>query len=228
MAALYVFALVLGGGFLALSLLGDLFGAHGGVDLHGDVGGVDADIGLDAGHMEMDTGHLEVEAPHVEVDAGHADVGVGGEGWSHAASKIFSIRTVTYALFGFGAVGTLRTFVWKGGSGIVTAVLAVATGLLAGTLINAAFSWVRGSESGAVEGESSYAGHTGRVTLPIGSDGGRVVVEKGGREIELRALPHPSAEAQGNPTAWTSVLVVEMRNGVALVAPAGRDLLPGP
>lgn len=228
MAALYVFALVLGGGFLALSLLGDLFGGHGGVDLHGDVGGIDTDVGLDAGHFEMEASHLEIEASHVEVDAGHADAGVGSEGWSHAASKIFSIRTVTYALFGFGAVGTLRTFVWQGGSATVTAVLAVATGLLAGTLINAAFAWVRGSESGALEHESAFAGLTGRVTLPISGSGGKIVVEKAGRELELRALPHPSSIAQDDPTAWTSVLVVEMRDGVALVAPAGRDLLPEP
>lgn len=227
MAALYVFALVLGGGFLALSLFGDLFGGHGGIDLQADAGGLDTDFGLDAGHLEMDAGHLEIEGPQADLDAGHADVLDTG-GWSHAAVKIFSIRTITYALFGFGAVGTLRTFVWTGGSAAFTVVLAVTTGLLSGALINAAFGWVRHSESGGLPGESTYAGLSGRVTLPISDTGGKVVVERGGHSVELRALPHPSAVAQGDPAQWTSVFVVEMQRGVALVAPLGRDLLPEP
>lgn len=227
MAALYVFALVLGGGFLALSLFGDLFGGHGGIDLQADAGGLDTDFSLDAGHLEVDAGHLEIDGAQADLDAGHADVLDTG-GWSHAAIKIFSIRTVTYALFGFGAVGTLRTFVWTGGSAAFTVVIAVATGLLSGALINAAFGWVKHSESGAIQGEATYAGLTGRVTLPISDTGGKVVVERGGHSVELRALPHPSADAQGDPTQWTSVFVVEMQRGVALVAPLGRDLLPEP
>ncbi len=227
MAALYVFALVLGGGFLALSVFGDLFGGHGGIDFNSDAGGLDTDLGLDAGPLEVDAGHLEVDGAAADMDAGHAEIGDTG-GWSHAASKIFSIRTITYALFGFGAVGTLRTFVWTGGSAALTVVFAVVTGLISGALINAAFAWVRRSESGALPGEATYAGLTGRVTLPIVDAGGKVVVERGGHSVELRALPHPSARAQGDPSDWTSVFVVEMRRGVALVAPAGQEMLPEP
>ncbi len=226
MAALYLFALVLGGGFLALSLLGDFFAAHGDVGFQGDT--ADLDVGLDAGHLEVEAGQVEVGAGHVDVESGEVDAGVEAGGWSHAAAKIFSVRTVTYALFGFGAVGSLRTFLWKGSSSVLTIALAVTTGILSGWLINAAFRWVRRSESGSLEGEASYEGLTGHVTLPISSGAGKIVVEKGGRTVELRALTHPSAGAQGDPADWTSVLVVEMRDGVALVAPAGRDLLSGP
>jgi uncharacterized MAPEG superfamily protein len=190
---------------------------------------LDAGADLDVGHLEVEVGHLEVGAGHADLDAGHAGPDVDTTGWSHAAAKIFSIRTITYALFGFGAVGTLRTFVWTGGSAVFTVLLAVVTGLLSGALINGAFTWVRRSESGVLEGESAYAGLTGRVTLPIiTGSGGRVVVEKGGRWVELRALPHPSTGEQGDPAGWTSVFVVEMQDGVALVAPTGRDFLPQP
>jgi hypothetical protein len=224
MAAFYVFALVLGGGFLGLSLLGDLFGGHSDLDLNADAGGLDADLDLDVGHLDVDAGHLELDAGHMDVDASHA--GIDDVGGAHAAAKIFSIRTIIYSLFGFGAVGTLRTFLFPSSSSLLTLILAVATGLLSGALINAAFAWVRRSESGVVEGESSYAGLTGRVKLPIEGSSGTVVVERGGRWVELRALPHPSALDQGDPKGWTSVFVVEMRKGVALVAPTERDMLP--
>ncbi len=224
MVAFYVFALVLGGGFLSLSLLGDLFGGHGDIDLNADAGALDTDLGLDAGHLDVEAGHLELDAGHAEVDT--AGAAIHDVDASHAAAKIFSIRTITYSLFGFGAVGTLRTFVWPSSSSILTLVLAVVTGLLSGALINAAFGWVRRSESGALEGESSYAGLTGRVRLPIAGSSGTVVVEKGGRWVELRALPHPSAVGEGDPADWTSIFVVEMRKGVAMVAPAQQDMLP--
>jgi len=231
MAAFYVFALVLGGGFLALSLLGDLLGGHGDIGLQGDAGGLDTEFGLDAGHLDVDAGHLEIESGGLDLDTAHVDVdmsqaGVHDVDASHAAAKIFSIRTITYALFGFGAVGTLRTFLWSGSSALLTLVLALITGVVSGVLVNVVFGWVKGSESGILEEESSYAGLTGRVRLPIVGSSGTVVVEKGGRSVELRALPHPSAKGEGDPAAWTSIFVVEMRKGVALVAPAQQDLLP--
>jgi len=181
MIALYVFSLVLGGGFLALSLFGDLFGGHGDVDLGGHVAGLDTDV------------HAELEA---QLDAGHS-LDAGGDvehgGLSHAAAKIFSVRTITYSLFGFGAVGTGLTLVRAGGAPGTTALLAVGTGLVSGTLINTLFSWVRRGDSGALREEEGYSGRLGRVTLPIAGSGGKIVVEVAGREVELVARPHASA-----------------------------------
>lgn len=229
MVAFYVFSLVLGGGFLGLSLLGDILGGHGDVDLSTDAT-LDTDVGLDA-HLEVDAGHFDADAGHLDTDAGSVEAshpGVGEGGGAHGtqvASKIFSIRTVTYALFGFGAVGTLLTWVLPATSSAVTAGFAVAGGILSGTLVNVAFGWVRRSESGAVQGEDAFVGHAGRVTLPITRSGGKVVVERLGHSVELRALPHPSALDQGDPSTWKSVVVVEMRRGVALVAPVSQELL---
>lgn len=218
MVTFYVFSLVLGGGFLGLSLLGDFLGGHADVDLSTDLS-VDTDVGFDA--------HLDTDAGHFEADAGHADMGGGDGGEFHAsdvAAKVFSIRTVTYSLFGFGAVGTLLTYVFPAGAG-TTVAFAVAGGLLSGALINAAFGWVRHSESGQLAGEATYSGHSGRVTLPIAGAGGRIVVAHSGREVELRALPHSSALTQGDPAQWRAVVVVDMKDGVALVAPVSKELL---
>jgi hypothetical protein len=80
-----------------------------------------------------------------------------------------------------------------------------------------------------VQSEATYAGLMGRVTLPIrGEIPGKVVVERGGRRVQIRALPHASAEGQGDPTTWRKVFVVEMQEGVALVAPVEEDLLLEP
>lgn len=216
MVALYVFSLVLGGGFLAMSAFGDLFGGHGDVDFDSDLGGFDGGLELDAGDLGMDVGHLEVDVAHAELSA---DAG-------HLATKILSIRTLFYSLFGFGSVGSLLTFVWTGDP-LLTAGFAIAGGLASGAVINAAFGYVKGSESGVLLGEESYAGVRGRVTLPIRAEvPGRVVVERGGRRVKLRALPHPSG--QGDPSTWTRVLVVEMEKGVARVAPIEEGTLLEP
>ena len=234
MVSLYVFSLILGGGFLALSVLGDLFGGHGDVDIGGDVGGFDGhlelDAGgldLDAGGLDLDAGGLDLDAGGLEMDAGHLDVGSAHAELhadaGHLAAKIFSIRTLFYSLFGFGSVGTLLTFLWSGNP-FLTAGFAVLSGLTSGAVINAAFGYVKRSESGVLQDESSYAGLSGRVTLPIRPEiPGRVVVERGGRRLELRALPH--ASGMGDPTTWKAVFVVEMQNGVARVAPVDEEML---
>ncbi len=214
MITFYVFSLVLGGGFLGLSLLGDLFGGHD-VDLSTDAT-FDADVDFDA--------HLEADAGSFDSDTGSVDVGHDAAA-GHVASKIFSIRTVTYSLFGFGAVGTLLTYVFHATSAGATAAFAVAGGLLSGTLVNVAFGWVKHSESGILEGEVAYVGNAGRLTLPLVGTSGKVIVAHAGREVELRALPHPTALEQGDPASWKEILVVEMKNGVALVAPTPKELL---
>jgi hypothetical protein len=226
MIPFYIFALIVGGGFLGLSVFGDFLGGHGDVDFGGDVGGLDGDVGLDVGHVDMDVGgggEVGGDLAHLDVHAEHA--GLQGDA-GHLASKILSIRTVFYSFFGFGAVGTLLTFVWKGDS-LLTAAFAVVAGVASGSIINALFGYVKGSESGALLGETSFAGLQGRVTLPIRREvPGSIVVEQGGRQVALRALPHASASNQGDPAIWKSVFVVEMEKGVARVAPVEADMFP--
>jgi hypothetical protein len=172
MVTFYWFALVVGGGLLALSLLGDLFGGDAPAD---------------------------VETP--------LDSPLFG---------ILSLRTATYALFGFGATGLLLGRVWGAPLGVAAA--ATAVGLASGGLAAATFGWLRRTQSGELSDDLSLVGRPGRVMLPIGTDRpGKILVARGGREIELLALPfdrEPDA-----PEAWTSVVIVDMTGGTARVAP---------
>ena len=91
-------------------------------------------------------------------------------------------------------------------------------------MINATFGYVKRSESGMLAAEATYAGLPGKVILPIRPGIPRqVVVERSGRRVALRALPH--ASAGGDPASWTQVFIVEMERGVARVAPIDESLL---
>jgi hypothetical protein len=245
MVSLYVFSLIVGGGFLAMSVLGDLFGGHGDIDMDAggldlDAGGLDLDAGgleLDAGGFDMDAGGLDLDAGGLDIDAGGLDMDAGGldvdaahaqldADAGHLAAKIFSIRTLFYSMFGFGSVGTLLTYL-SSVSPFMTVGSAVVGGIASGAVVNAAFGYVKRSESGMVLSEASYAGLQGRVTLPIRPEiPGRVVVERGGKRVEIRALPHSSG--QGDPALWKNVFIVEMEKGIARVAPVDEDLLLNP
>jgi hypothetical protein len=128
MAVAYIFALVVGGGFMALSLLGDVAGG-------GDVADVDLDLDLD---LDAD----------LDVDAG------GGSDVN--ALKILSLRTLVYALFGFGAVGTILTQMWGGAQASQTALFATAGGVATGFIASALFGFLRRSEVGDRAGEASF------------------------------------------------------------------------
>lgn len=201
MLALYLFSVIIGGGFLLLSVLGG--GGEGDLDLDG---GIDLDLG---GDLDFDGDALDGA---VDLDGGPDD----------AASRIFSIRTVVYALFGFGATGTVLTQL---GVGLFTTLaFAVVGGIASGLLVSLVFQYLVKTESGAHLGDSSLVGLDGVVTLPIDEvRAGTVMVERGGRRFALRALPHTSTE--GDPAQWSRVIVVEMEGGVARVAPLDADEL---
>jgi hypothetical protein len=253
MLPLYLFSLILGGGFLSLAIFGDLFGGDADADVGGDLGGMDGHLELDAGGLDMDAGGFDLDAGGLDMDVGGMDVDVGGLDMdaggldmdaghldveaTHAdlqadagslAAKIFSIRTIFYSLFGFGAMGTLLTYTWSGNP-LLTAAFAAVSGIASGSIVNLVFGYVKRTESGQLQSERGYVGLPGKVTIPIRSEApGAVVVERGGRRVQLRALPHASASGQGDPATWRSVFVVEMEKGVARVAPVEEDMLLEP
>lgn len=203
MFALYLFALVLGGGLLLFSVLGEALGAAGGADGDIDLGGVDGDVG------DLDLGGEGLDADLAD----GADTHAGADG----AFKILTLRTGTYFLFGFGAAGTLLSLFSEGG--LLTAAVALGTGVFLALLVAAVFRYLAVSESGQrEEGEEAFVGLPAQVTLPL-SPGhrGKVVVRTGERSYELMARPFDGAAAGAE--AWRQVVVVEMEQGTALVAP---------
>ncbi len=185
-----------------LLLSGGLLGAAVFADfLDLDVADVDTDVDVD---VDAD---LEVET---ETDI--------------QAFKIFSIRGLLYTLLGFGLVGTALSLLWGGANAGLTAAVAGASGVVSGYLATAIFSWLKRSDSGARLEESSFVGLMGRMTVPFSAGGtGQVRVERGDRFYDLLAVPYE--RGVGDASEWRSVIVVEMKDGRALVVPENEGLL---
>ncbi len=210
MTTLFVFSLIVGGGLLALSLLGDLFGGDADFDSDFDADfDVDTDIALDA-DVDADLGS-DVGTDVAAVD-GEVPTDLAG------AIRIFTIRNLTYFMFGFGAVGWLLTVTRPDLPTWIVTVAAVAAGGIAAGTAALVFGWLRATDAGWQADETSYVGCEARVILPVGHGKvGQIMVRRGDREHELRALPFdPRAEA---PEQWRAVVVIEMDGGTARVSP---------
>ena len=169
-----------------------------------------------ADFLDLDFGDVDADVD-VDVDA---DVETDLQ-----AFKIFSIRGLLYTVFGFGLVGTALSYLWGGQQGTLTALAAAASGLASGALVSSIFSWLKRSESGDRSDDTSFAGLVGRMSVPIGPGGlGKVRVERGDRVHELLAVPF-EMDAR-DPSNWSRVVVVEVKDGRALVVPDEEGLLP--
>jgi len=178
--------------WLALVLGGGLLALSFASDLFGE-----------HGHIEVGHG---VDLPHDDFDWG----------------KLLSLRNLTYFLFAFGATGVLLRLLLGSDHPIITAVGAGATGLAAWGASAALFSYLRGSESGALTTDRMLVGRVGQVTLPLlpGSTG-KVQITRSGQTQEL--LAKPLDEHDTDPQQWATVVIVEMRDGIAFVAPYSEE-----
>jgi hypothetical protein len=223
MLSVYIFTLVLGGSFLLVSLLGDVFQADADVDtdMDFDLHMSDAADLLDAGDALDAVDAVDAIDAVDAVDVAHAGEAAHAADATHAV-KIFSIRGLIYAMFGFGAVGSILT--WMGQTAFLTTFLAaLVAGVLTGGLVTVVFNWLRATGATNRPGDVGFVGLQGHVTLPMAEgSAGSIAVERGGRRITLRALPYPGVE--GDPGEWREVIVLDMEKGIARVAPLEEDL----
>lgn len=186
------------GGGLALL---SLLGDFLGFDHGGDVS---ADVGGDVGG---------------DLAAGHAD---------HDAAHILSLRSATYFLLAFGAVGVLLNWAWEGRMSLATLLFSAGTGFAASTFSVKLFRWVARSSSGEMPHDTSLIGLSGQMVLPLKEGGGKVLVARAGREHELMARPFEPDAAGAEQ--WHNVIVVDVVDGTALVSPlddqSSEALLP--
>lgn len=134
------------------------------------------------------------------------------------ALKWLSLRGLSYFAFVFGGVGAVLTLTWHAATAPIIAALAAGAGLGVSAIVNAAFRYLRRTESGARGGDDAFIGLSGRITLPFGESGtGKVLVTRADRTFEL--LARPFDDAHGDPRSWQQVIVVEMQRGTALVTP---------
>jgi hypothetical protein len=159
---------------------------------------------------------------HHDVDH---DAHVGGDAHHDIDSyKLLSLRNATYFLFAFGVTGVTLSWIWGGSRGLLTAILAFLIGGTGAAISTLAFGWLKKSESGDMPGDRAWLGASGQVVLPLSAGGtGKIFVSRGGRSQELLARPFDDDAA--GPETWSNVMVLEIRDGVALVAP-NEELTP--
>jgi hypothetical protein len=160
----------------------------------------------------------------------HADLpgALPGDSGGHDGMHILSLRSATYFLFAFGAVGVLLDWAWDGRLRLATFLFAGGTGFAAATFSVKLFRWVARSGSGEMAHDTSLIGLPAQVVLPIRNGSGKVLVARAGREHELMARPL-EPEAAGTEE-WQNVIVVDVIDGIALVSPldeqSSEALLP--
>ena len=153
---------------------------------------------------------------HADAD-GHIDVG-GDHHHGMDGYKLLSLRNATYFLFAFGVTGVSLTWLRGGTGGFLTAVLALAIGAVGASMSTLVFGWLRKSESGEMPGDRAWLGASAQVLIPLSAGGtGKILVSRSGRAQEL--LARPFDDDASNPEGWSTVLVLEIRDGIALVAP---------
>ncbi|MCY4572239.1 MAG: hypothetical protein OXF01_05500 [Gemmatimonadetes bacterium] len=141
-------------------------------------------------------------------------------------TKLFSLRAIVYTLFGFGAAGAVLHAIWSGGRPGLTAVIAGGMGIASGALISTVFGYLKRTESGTMEGEESLVGLGGEVRMAITEGGmGEVRIESGSRQFRMRARADDPEGAGMTLEAGRPVVVVDVKEGVALVAPLEMKLL---
>lgn len=146
------------------------------------------------------------------------DAGDGGIEAGDNPVKFLSLRTITYFLFVFGGAGSAMSWWWKSAGALPIFSLSLIAGLGVAGLVAATFAHLTRTDSGLASSESSFVGLPARVVVPIAVGGmGKVMVHRGDRAYELLARPLDAASTDSMD--WTSVIVVEMSRGTAVVAP---------
>ena len=149
-------------------------------------------------------------------DGGGADDGIAG-----VMFRRLPLNTIAFVAAAFGVCGLVLTGV--GTAGGTTFAAAMIAGGVSGLLNAALFSYLRRSESTTEVTDAQLTGKIGRVVLPLTGDRrGRIALIVGDQQIQLSALALP--DAPDELAIGDTVLVVDVHNGVARVAPLDPEL----
>lgn len=191
---IFVAAAIFGGAFLVPMLLG----------------GLDTDVELDG---------PDVDGPELDADTDleAADTTAGGDAFGAIVASLLSFRTVVFFSAFFGASGIV--FGAVGYSSLVTVTTAVFIGAAAAAANSILFGVLKSSQANSQISDRTFEGKPATVVTPI--EAGR----KGRVRIDLNGQPHYLVASQFEKGslpmigAGTSVVVVQVENGTALVAP---------
>ncbi len=195
MGIIYLAALIVGVGSLALQLF------MGGGD-------ADGDVSMDA---EADVGDVEVEGG----GGGEADAGNDGPGGYGFLPIFLSLRFWLFGLLGFGLVGAVLHYL-ELAAPWVTAVVAIALGLISGTLASWVFRALARDAITSEAGPWDAVGQVGKVLIPVAKGRhGKVRLQVKGQTLDLLATTDEAELQVGD-----LVLVEEVREGQAHVSRA--------
>lgn len=192
---LYIAATIFGGTFVLASMAG-------GLDVDADIDlDFDADVDFDL-DTDFDT-----------------DVGGAASAAGDFFGSLLSFRSLIFFSAFFGLAGIVFSlFDYGEPTPLLTGVL---LGLFAAIASARLFAWVRRNQSSSQVTVRDLEGSRASVTVPLGIDRkGRIKVELEGETTFMVALPHSSKQERFD--VGETVVVVEIENGTALVAP-----LPG-
>ncbi len=148
---------------------------------------------------------------------GDADMEAGAE--VDGLSDVFSLIPLSSLAFiatFFGATGLVSE--WLGSGTVVTLLLAVVVGVLAGALNSAAFAYLRRSEASSDVSDREIEGSIARVSLPMTSEQrGRIVLSVAGARTQMTAAPIDPLHDDEAIETGARVIVVRIEGGVALV-----------
>lgn len=191
---LYIAAAIFGGTFVLASMAG-------GLDVDADID-LDFDADLD---FDLDT----------DFDA---DIGAAGAAGDFFGSLVSFRSGVFFSAF-FGLAGIV--FSLFNYTEPVPLVTGLGLGLVAAVMSARVFAWMKKHGASSQITNSDLQGTRASVTVPLGTDRkGRIKVELEGETTFMVALPHSGKQERFD--VGETVVVVEIENGTALVAP-----LPG-
>jgi len=201
--SLYLFSLAVGGPVLAWILFAGLEGGADAGDL-GDLGG--GDLG--------DVGGGDLGDAHIGGD-GHGSHGDG-------VLSFLSLSSIAFVLTFFGLTGLVSNAL--GASTVLAFVLAVVLGFGTGIMNSAAFRWIRRNSASSDVSNRELEGSIARVVLPVDAQHrGRITVRIAGAREQMTA-----DTADGSVmSVGEKVVIVEVVNGVAMVASLDPALGPG-
>jgi membrane protein implicated in regulation of membrane protease activity len=150
--------------------------------------------------------------------------GDGGDGFGDADGGdgnlgFLPLSTLASLMAFFGLGGLL--FDITGAAGIVTFVLAVIVGVVAGTINTGALRWLRNNSSSSEVMDHELEGTIANVALPISTEHrGKIILTKAGAREQMTASPVDGSTIDSGER----VVIVRVEGGVALVTPLGPDL----
>jgi membrane protein implicated in regulation of membrane protease activity len=208
---IYLASAIFGGSFLIPMVLGGL-SSDMDVDFDTDVETdfeLDADFDVD---VDADVGELTADGP----DAGSTSpISSGVDAGQAILSSILSFRSIVFFTAFFGVAGLVFGFLGYGT--VVTAITAVALGVIAALANSMLWGLLKASETTSQVRERNLQGRPATVTVPVGGGRrGRIRMELSGQPIYMVAETFEGDEVIG---PGRSVVVIQIERGVAVVAP---------